>query len=117
MKEKVPLKKIIFILLLCFLISGCASIGFIGSTNNLSLGMTKAEVIKVMGQPASTKASANGVEVFEYVLCNPYRPDPNGIFKNEQYWIMLEGGKVIQYGRAGDFDTAVKADITIENKY
>ena len=63
--------------------------------------MTKQEVIKVMGNPSSTKAD-EGVEVLEY---NLYR-DLNNYYI-EPYWVTLKDGKVVRYGRAGDFGSTI----------
>ena len=60
--------------------------------------MTKEEAIKAIGrQPSTTKANSDGTEILEYVLYNTY----NTLY--EQYWVLLKDGKVVQFGRAGDF--------------
>jgi hypothetical protein len=64
--------------------------------NNLSLGMTKPEVISLMGSPAATKAT-EGVEILEYA---EDRIDRGGL---NVYWLFLRDGKLVQYGKAGDF--------------
>lgn len=105
----------ILVLLLCFGLIGCATAA--SKMNNLSLGMTKPEVIKAMGSPFSTKAS-EGVEILEYRLL------PCGaseVCNAEQYWVTLKSGKVTQYGKAGDFGSAMPTDrreydIKIQNK-
>jgi hypothetical protein len=66
--------------------------------NRVSLGMTKDEAIKAIGrQPSTTKANADGTEILEYVLLSP----STGLYG--QYWVTLKNGKVVQFGRAGDF--------------
>lgn len=83
------------ILFLCLGLMGCATARLM---NRVSLGMTKGEVIKAIGrQPSTTKANSDGTEILEYVLYNTY----NSLY--EQYWVLLKGGKVVQFGRAGDF--------------
>ncbi|MBU1810545.1 MAG: DUF2845 domain-containing protein [Candidatus Omnitrophica bacterium] len=86
-------------------------------TNLVSLGMTKAQVIKVMGIPASSKGEFDK-EILEYILY----PTVDLTWKDREYfWVTLENGKVIQYGRAGDFGSAMPTDrreydIKIQNK-
>jgi hypothetical protein len=66
--------------------------------NRVSLGMTKDEVIRAIGrQPSTTKANADGTEILEYILLS----SSTGLY--EQYWVTLKDGKVVQFGRAGDF--------------
>lgn len=77
-------------------------------TIDLRLGMSKVEVIKVMGNPNSVKG-AGSQETFEYIL------EDAG-----QYWVIFLNGKVVQYGRAGDYGSALpekkEYDITIRNR-
>lgn len=88
--------KKIGIIILCLVLAGCITTA--AKMNDLRLGMTKAQVIAVMGTPSSTKAKS-GVEILEYYL----KPDTHRLGIWEQYWITLENGKVVQYGKAGDF--------------
>jgi hypothetical protein len=87
--------KRIFVLFLCLGLIGCATASLM---NRVSLGMTKEEAIKAIGrQPSTIKANSDGTEILEYVLLNSY----DGLY--EQYWVTLKDGKVVQFGRAGDF--------------
>ncbi len=86
-------------------------------TNLISIGMTRAQVIEVMGTPASSKGEFNK-EILEYVL---YPTGDSTLGDREYFWITLENGKVVQYGRAGDFGSAIPTDrreydIKIQNK-
>ena len=65
--------------------------------NEIGIGMTKEEVISVMGNPASTASPGGGVEVLRFYL--EYE------FIVQEYFIRLENGKVASYGRMGDFDS------------
>ena len=91
--------KNIFILSLCLiLLAGCATASLM---NRVDIGMTKDEAIRAIGrQPSTTKANIDGTQILEYVLLNSY----TGLY--EQYWIVLKNGKVVQFGRAGDFGNA-----------
>lgn len=98
------MRRTISLFTLMILIGGCATAQ---KMNNVSLGMNKAEVIKAMGRPSSTKAIGNE-ETLEYMLSATSNDDFNGIYN--QYWITLQDGRVVSYGRAGDYDTAIPKD-------
>ena len=54
------------ILTVSFLLTGCFST--VHRLNNLSVGMTKKEVIKVLGSPDTTRSPGGGVELLCYHL-------------------------------------------------
>ena|SRR3989338_10264393 len=95
-----------FYLILCFFFFGCATTS--ARINNLNLGMSKSEVIKIMGSPNATKAKDN-TEILEYFL-HPANNYWTSITYPEPYWIFIVDGKVSQYGKAGDFGTSMPAD-------
>jgi len=78
--------------------------------NLISLGMTKAEVIEIMGAPVSTAATAN----VEYLTYNLYETKRDAYQNNfTHYFVRIVDGKVNAYGRRGDFDsTKVPEDKT-----
>jgi hypothetical protein len=76
-----------------FLLSGCA---FSSKMNNLRLGMTKVEVIEVMGNPSSTSGEDDTLYL-KYRLLSDY------LFKDD-YYVRLTNGKVDAYGSAGQFN-------------
>jgi hypothetical protein len=76
--------------------------------NDVSLGMTKAEVIRAMGRPTSTSAQ-NGVEFMNYALWDS-RWDVN----STPYSVQLVNGHVVSYGRQGDFGTTQQTKQVIE---
>lgn len=90
----------ILILLLCLSTFGCATVG--SNLKSVSLGMSKEEVIKVLGNPTSVSAKDN-VEYLRY--CQ------TGIAKNSvwadssEYFVRMVDGKVESYGKMGDFDS------------
>jgi outer membrane protein assembly factor BamE (lipoprotein component of BamABCDE complex) len=91
--------KIIFLVSAIGFLSSCATAG---KMNNLSLGMTKEEVRKTMGNPASTKA-ADSNEVFVYRLSETSDEAFWGI--ESEFWCVFTEGKLSSYGRPGDFGT------------
>ena len=74
-------------------LTGCATTS---KMNKVSLGMTKNEVLKLMGNPVST-AGIGTEETLRYNLYNAYSD------MYEEYWVVLQNDKVYKYGRAGDY--------------
>ena len=87
------------------LLSGCmaAIYGTADQLNQISIGMPKEQVLKLLGTPKSTSAS-NGVEYLQYlwvkttIAANANYP--------EDYFVAIQDGRVLSYGRTGDFDSA-----------
>lgn len=99
--------KITLTLLLCLGLVGCAIAANSQRINRVNLGMTKAEVIKTMGMPSSSKAKEN-IEVLEYML---YDTGNDAMFgMATPYWITLRNDKVVEYGKAGDFGSSAPQD-------
>src|ERR1039457_186070 len=89
------------ILCLClFLLSGCATLAA-DKMNSISLGMTKQEVLRIMGSPVSTSAMS-GVELLNYSFSETQNDAIHGRPK-VPYTIRIVNGKVDAYGRQGDF--------------
>ena len=85
----------ILILVALLVLVGCASSP--KKMNKLAVGMTKTEVVSVMGKPKSTSAS-QGNEYLIYVM-DASRVDH---LMPESYYVKLVGGKVEGYGRVRD---------------
>ena len=102
------MKRIIFLIIIPFLLSACATTSQI--TPKLSLGMTKQEVLKNCGRPYKTGATTNSqtgeiIEALtyrEYIDAPGFRiAEPDIIFVN----IYFKNGKVVQYGEGMDWKT------------
>jgi hypothetical protein len=109
------MKPVYALLLACMLtlIVGCAH----GTAlNKISVGMTKAQVIEELGEPASV-AAQNGMEVLRYDLWKDFWQRSPGDYKSE-FFVKLVGGKVQSYGRMGDFDSTKNPalDLNIRNR-
>lgn len=89
-----------FVLLLSLGFVGCATTSTI---NNISLGMTKVEVIKTIGNPNSISAKGD----LEYLKYNfaPLIRDADDSRNSYDYFVRLVNGKVESYGKVGDFDS------------
>jgi len=102
------MKPIISIVILLILATGCAPKAnqMAKNMNNASLGMTKQDVIRAMGEPQTISAT-HGVEYLNYKLCTL-----EGNFINdwrckswENFYVRLKAEKVDAYGKLGDFDS------------
>jgi hypothetical protein len=90
------LKRLLLVGCLLIFLFGCAA-GSATRINGLSVGMTKDEVIEVMGEPNYTSA-ARDVEILSYKL-------KSGAFYTETYSVRLKDGKVDRFGQQGSFGT------------
>ena len=63
------------------------------SMNDLSLGMTRQNVVSILGTPQSVQAAGNQ-EVLTYTLSNSW----NSQFWNSEYRVVLQNGRVVAYG-------------------
>jgi Small protein A (tmRNA-binding) len=87
------------VLILMLLIVGCATSHKI---NKISFGMTKQQVIEVLGPPVSTSAKS-GVEYLNYRFSET---DDDAFFDiTTPYFVRIVDGKLESYGRLGDFDS------------
>ena len=85
--------------LLCLGLVGC---GTAGRFNSISLGMSRDEVIREEGTPASISAKGN-IEYLNYIY---YATHDDVMFgRATNYSICFKDGKVISYGLRGDFGT------------
>ena len=89
---------------------GCAA-PMASKLNRVSVGMTKSEVIAVMGSPKSVSAR-DGVEYLNYRLATSFL-DTNGSDTSD-YFVRLVKGKVDAYGQKGDFETTQRLQERIQ---
>jgi outer membrane protein assembly factor BamE (lipoprotein component of BamABCDE complex) len=87
--------------LLLFLV-GCTTSS--ETMTELSMGMTKSEVFRLMGKPDSISAT-NGTEYLTYTLRTETSFTRNTFGYQGQYFVRLVNGRVDSYGKVGDFDT------------
>lgn len=71
--------------------------------NRVSIGMTRDQVVGIMGEPVSVSAKA-GAEYLNYSL---YESDDSASWglDAQPYFVKIVAGKVEAYGRKGDFDS------------
>lgn len=92
--------KKLFVVLLCLGLAGCATVP---NLNSISLGMTKPDVIKNLGNPDSVSAKDN-IEYLKYSSAGALTP-PDLVQHYPEYYVRLIDGKVESYGKVGDFDS------------
>lgn len=102
------MKPIMILTTLVIFLIGCATAHKISS---VQIGMTKEEVIKAVGKPASTSAKGN-TEYLNYSLSETDDQAFYGI--TVPYYVRLVNGRVDSYGRLGDFDSTQKPTLKIE---
>ena len=95
--------------LLLFLV-GCTTSS--DSMTELSMGMTKGEVIKLLGKPDSVSAT-NGIEYFTYTLRTETSFTRNTFGYQGQYFVRLVNGRVDSYGKVGDFNSTKDPTLNI----
>jgi len=85
------MKKLIVLLGLVVIVTSCTSVG--ERMSNIRPGMTKPEVIRILGKPTSV-GGVSGVEVLHYT----YYPDLLGWSRHSYYFARIVDGKVESYG-------------------
>ena len=102
--------KILFVVSMIAMISltACATAHKISQER---IGMTKQEVIELMGQPVSTSAQGD-VEYFNYSLSET--GDDAFMGWTKPYYVRIINGKVESYGRTGDFNSTKTPTVRIE---
>jgi outer membrane protein assembly factor BamE (lipoprotein component of BamABCDE complex) len=78
--------------------------------NELTVGMSKQEVIAILGPPETTSAQ-DDVEYLSYKLAK------RAYFaKTKDYYVRIIKGKLESFGKVGDFDSRQPTTIRIENR-
>jgi len=93
------------VVLIAGLVVGCATSS--KNLNKVRVGLTKAEVIQILGQPESTGANRTG-EFFIYSLSERIaRPGeaPAPVQILGKYFVKFVDGRVESFGRLSDFDS------------
>jgi len=86
--------------------------------NDIEIGMTKQQVIEILGQPSNTSA-INNTMYLNYRLHEWNHPEGQ---ERTSYFVRFIDGKAESYGKMGDFDSAkipeskTTIDLNIKNK-
>ncbi len=96
------------LVLLALALLGCATAN---KFNNVKIGMTKQEVIAVLGKPTS-KSAKDDREYLNYRFSETTGHAFKG-FTNP-YYVLLIKGKVDSFGRSGDFEESKTPTVRIE---
>jgi hypothetical protein len=92
------------------LLAGCAATA--NKISDVQLGMTKDEVIRVMGKPTSISAQA-GSEYLNFALSETNDDAARGL--TTPYYVRLINGKAESFGRTGDFDSTKTPTVRVES--
>ncbi|MDP3462164.1 MAG: SHOCT domain-containing protein [Bacteroidales bacterium] len=101
------MKQITFFILIIVFMAACATAYKI---NNVSIGMTKNDVIQKMGNPKSTSSKGN-VEYLNYKLTENGDAAFYGWYTD--YFVRLVNGRVESYGKLGDFNSTKDPTINV----
>jgi outer membrane protein assembly factor BamE (lipoprotein component of BamABCDE complex) len=109
------MKKLITTTILTILLAACATSS--SKLNSVSLGMSKAQVIQVLGTPQSVSAK-DGLEYLIYTLGERMTvQSQDAMTKIDQqkgtYFVRLKNGVVESYGKVGDFDSTKTPELNI----
>ncbi len=98
------------VLLVAVLSSGCADAN---KLNKIRIGMTKGEVVAVLGDPLSVSAQGKA-EYLNYRFSETDEDASNGVTK--PYYVRLMDGNVESYGKLGDFDSTKDPTIAVKTE-
>ena len=93
------MKSLIGIAIVSVLLSGCFANA--GRTSGVHYGMSKQEVVAVMGAPVSVSTHGSS-QYLSYSVCDTDNQTLNGIMR--PYVVRLIDGRVESYGTTGDVD-------------
>ena len=101
------MKQIILTTMLTGLLFSCAESQ---KTNKIAIGMSKSEVIQVMGREPDSTAAKGQTEYFTYNLLKNYWERKPGDY-SDAFFIRTVKGKVESFGKMGDFDSMQAPEI------
>jgi hypothetical protein len=92
-------------------VSGCVQ--HTATMNELSPGLTKADVLKIMGEPYSSSGKGSTEYLTYRLFPKPVLWDATHGGGGEPYYVKLVNGRVESYGRVGDFDSTKDPSINV----
>jgi len=115
MKRKHNLAMVLLLGVLSF--GGCLTKPAGEKLTSVSVGMTKDEVVKIMGTPSSI-AATGPVQILKYEVPSMFSSRAMWSSDWTPYYVRLVDGKVESFGRLGDFDSTKDPtlNINIKNK-
>ena len=107
-----PIRTFVYSIFVIFLslVLVAACVGNSRRINKINLGMSKKDVIKILGQPISTSA-INNTEYLKY----RFKEESSDGYST-LYYVRLIGGTVDSFGRAGDFDSSKDPTVKIKSE-
>lgn len=76
--------------------------------------MTKQDVVKVLGSPTSCAAPGAGEETLRYTFVKNYTS--YDAYYPQDYFVTLLNGRVVRYGRVGDYHSTIDPTINYNIK-
>lgn len=104
----------LLILLSVVILTGC-----VASSKRLAevqIGMNKAAVVAILGEPHSTSARADGTVLLRYQLSGTNAPILSASDRRfaEGYTVQLKDGKVVAYGKDDEFRSLLIKSESVE---
>ena len=96
------------LLILC----GCATVDYTTKAMDVSMGMTKEEVLTLMGKPKRVSARKNNEDLIErFSWWSPkligFTPIDNEIIATDRVFVRFVNGKVVEWGDRYDFSESM----------
>lgn len=104
------MKKLTAIIVGSAMLCSCADTKTSTKLNNIQMGMTRQDVVSLMGAPDSVSASSNTV----YLM---YHLENHNAGGRSDYYVHLKENAVDSFGRKGDFDSTQKMKERIQVEY
>ena len=100
------MRKLIFVIALSFLFTGCITSKKSSLLNSIEIGMNKQQVVAILGDNYLSSVNGN-VTYMKYIL----KDDKFG--NTSAYYVRLIDGKVQSFGQVGDFNSTKDPTINV----
>ena len=104
-----------FVVLVCILLVGCAFKIEPADMSQIEVGMTKADVIKILGTPQDYKGKGNTLYLIYHAVFGVYGEREKVVSSRSRY-VKLKDGKVESFGAVGDFDSTKDPTLNLNIK-
>jgi major membrane immunogen (membrane-anchored lipoprotein) len=106
------MRKLTWVLVTASLLAGCATTNYANKAMSINMGMSKAQVVALMGPPK--KSSARKIPeglVERYSWWSPkvigFTPIDNEMLASDRVSVVFENGKVVEWGDKYDFADSI----------
>jgi len=104
-----------FLLFACIILVGCAFRIEPADMSQIEVGMSKADVIKILGTPHDYKGKGNTLYLIYNAIFGVYGEREKVVSSRSRY-VKLTDGKVESFGAVGDFDSTKDPTLNLNIK-